>query len=268
MRKTDTKCKAGLRLASACFLAAGFGCAGSVELPAPRPAENAAPVAVDATRPPRDASAPPPGVCPAEDRWLAESPAVVNSEAAWLLAAHARALCSHLQSRLPADWELEVRLLADEGPRGWTVERALGIELRLRNRTRARTAIRPYSALYAPADRVQTTEARLTRRLFYELRGGYALLDPGVAPDRIFAVTEEFVILAPSAFGVDADADALEPARLFDEFYEISPERTDRLSVQLEISPPSVEAVQAQFPDRRALVVHETLARRLWLTTF
>lgn len=267
MRNSDTKCKAGLRLASACFLALGFSCAVPVELPAPLASAESSPAAVPSAAA-AAADAPETAFCPGEDRWLAGAQASVDSEAAWLLAAHARALCSHLQSRVAAGWELDVRLLAGEGPRGWTVERALGIELTLRNRTRAHTSIRPYSALYAPADRVRTTEARFTRRLYYELRGGYALLDPGVAPDRIYAVTEEFVILAPSAFGAGADADALEAARVFDEFYEISKARTDRLSVQLQSAPPSLEAIQAQFPDRRALVVHETAARRLWLATF
>lgn len=264
MRKTDTKCKAGLRLASACFLAAGFGCAAPVELPAPGPRANVVPTVAA----PSAATGQNGAYCPAEDRWLAGSQGRVDSEAGWLLAAHARALCSHLQRQVSAEWELDVRLLAGEGPRGWTVERALGIELSLRNRTRARTSIRPYSSLYAPADRVQTTEARFTRRLYYELRGGYALLDAGVAPDRIYAVTEEFVILAPSAFGAGADTDALAAARIFDEFYEISKARTDRLSVQLEAAPPSLEAIQTQYPDRRALVVHEVASRRLWLTTF
>ncbi len=264
MRNSDTNCRAGLRLASACFLALGLGCVQSVELPASRPAAGGSEVVAAAP----NGSGPAAPACLREERWLAGANPARDTETRWLLAAHARALCAQLQGRISADWQLDLRLLDGEAPRGWTVERALGIELSLRNRKRTQTSIRPYSALYAPADRVRTTDSRFTRRLYYELRGGYALLDPGVAPDRIYAVTEEFVILAPSAFGADADGDALEAAQIFDAFYGISKARTDRLSVQLETPPASLDAIQAQYPDRRALVVHEPLARRLWLATF
>lgn len=152
------------------------------------------------------------------------------------LEAHAVAAAEGLTRSELAGWRVHIQLMA-AAPRGWHAERAAGLRIEFERMN--------------PAE----ARARFIRSLYYDLEGGYELELAGQErPDRLYAVTEEFVITAPSSLGPERDLRSYAAAEQFDAYFQVSAERTRRFSVQTAQEFPDPERVQREFPRKRAIL--------------